>query len=101
MAIDHSVGRQLACKVVDLQTIRQITMERLQKFHIIRDTSEEATGTAGALSQMSRDTIERNVKQHTASLSREVEILKDISHVGLIQITFDCADNKDSLILCD
>ena len=66
MAIDHFLGRQLACKVVDLCEIRRKEREKYQNCQ--KDP-------------LSSDDLEKSVESVVARQWREIEILKTLNHV--------------------
>ncbi|KAL9119819.1 MAG: hypothetical protein Q9187_003626 [Circinaria calcarea] len=69
MAIDIRTGRQLACKVINLRSVREKEMERVRIGTLPAKTSKEA--------------FERRIEELTACVLREVEIMKDLSHVRM------------------
>ena len=61
MAVHQQMGRQLACKIVDLSKIRQREFSKLRA--------------------MQSKAITRKMEEFTSKLMREVNILKDMNHV--------------------
>ena len=70
MAIDNRTGRQLACKIINLRSIREKEMARAR---------------GGVLSTIrSKKAFERRVDELTARVLREVDIMKGLSHVSIL-----------------
>ena len=68
MAIDNRTGRQLACKIVDLRSVREKEIMKAR----VRNLSTKA----------SKEAFERRLEVLTARVLREVDIMKTLSHVS-------------------
>ena len=81
MAITCSTGRQVACKVIDLRSIRREEDRKSTKFKMVRDKRCDGPSTERAMDVTFKDAKQRSVEQHTVKISREVEIMKGLCHV--------------------
>ena len=84
MAIKESTRRQLACKVVDLRKVREHETKKFQTLNEIRNKEKDGPRTSQILARVLSDGQRRAVEAHTSKLAREVELLKDLSHVSYL-----------------
>ena len=75
MAVNPMLGRQLACKVVDLRRVRQDERKKWQSSRGLR--SERS------LEILPAARVKLKVDEAVARHLREVEILKHLDHVGV------------------
>ena len=84
MAIDQSIRRQLACKLVDLRKIRAEQEGKVQSSYTFKNAQVKYGSTSSTLKAMAivqKGAIERKVTEVKIKQLREVEILKDLIHV--------------------
>lgn len=82
MAVHCTLRRQVACKVVSLQSIRQREREKWQRIR----------RSGGLRSATVRKDLKARAEQAIARQMREIEILKKISHVSRFPLQFTAAD---------
>ena len=82
MAVKESTGGQLACKIVDLRKVRAEERRKFHKLNEIRSKDNDGPKTPQALAKVLSDTQSLKVEEHTNKLAREVELLKELSHVS-------------------
>ena len=91
MAVSQSVGRQLACKVVDLRKVRAEEKENVQSSYTFKNAQIKYGSTSSTLKAMAivqKRVIERKVTELKIKQLREVEILKDMIHVQPTRLLF-------------
>ena len=84
MAVKLDVGKQLACKIVDLRSIRRQEKKRLNKVSPIKEAKTSRYLSTRLLNSKRRnsDMAKQKVEESVKKIAREVEILKDVSHVS-------------------
>ena len=84
MAVKLDLGKQLACKIVDLRSIRRKEKKRLIQLAADKEakkgrySSISSTRSKRQSSEMAKQIAEGSVNK----IAREVEILKNVSHVS-------------------
>ncbi|MCJ1388318.1 Meiosis-specific serine/threonine-protein kinase mek1 [Xylographa bjoerkii] len=77
MAVNRQLGRQLACKVVDLRAVRRDEAKKWRNPRTLRSGSSQTLPAAHTKLKMD-DAVARHL--------REVEILKHLDHANIIRI---------------
>ena len=85
MAVKLDVGKQLACKIVDLRSIRRQEKKRLNKVAAVKDAKSVRHSSIASIKSKrhNSDIAKRKVEESVNKIAREVEILKDVRHVSL------------------
>ena len=84
MAVNQSIRRQLACKVVDLRKVRGEEKGKVQPSYTFKNAQIKYGSTSSTIKAMAivqKSAIERKVTEVKIKQLREVEILKDLIHV--------------------
>ena len=81
MAIARSTGRQVACKIIDLQAIRRNGKQKLSLLKKDSDEKYEGHSVFVTPARMSRRSLQRSTNEYTDRIRREVDIMKGLSHV--------------------
>ena len=82
MAVKKSTGRQLACKIVDFRKIRTQEAMKFEKLNETRNREKDGPQTPQASANMLSDSQRYAVEEHARKIAREVELLKELSHVS-------------------
>ncbi|MCJ1478604.1 hypothetical protein MMC13_007285 [Lambiella insularis] len=79
MAVNSAIGRQVACKIVSLQSIRDKEKEKWRAMRIAR-------GLRTSTFRQSYITFTQKADEAIARQVREIEILKKISHPNVVRL---------------
>ena len=84
MAIHLTLGYQVACKIVDLRKIGDEEKARVESSYTFRNAmAKHGAGlqTFRAIAGASAEAVRRTVTEFSDKRFREINILKDLSHV--------------------
>ncbi len=85
MAIHTRLGYQVACKIVDLRRAGEEENERVKSsytFQIATIKHGAVPQTSRALAKWSAEAVKRRTTKASDNRFREINILKDLSHVS-------------------
>lgn len=84
MAVHLTLGYQLACKIVNLRKVGQDERERVESSYTFRNAMfKHGAGpqTIRAMAKASVEAVKHGVTEFSDKRLREINILKDLSHV--------------------
>ncbi|MCJ1383417.1 hypothetical protein MMC17_006531 [Xylographa soralifera] len=78
MAVNRQLGRQLACKIVDLRAVRRGESKKWQSFRTLRSGSSQKVWPTTYVKLKMDEAVARHL--------REVEILKHLDHANIVRL---------------